>query len=229
MEEKFITAFEAARETYALPSSINITYHESSLAAVDQSVKFDAIVSPANSFARMDGGFDDALSRAFAPRADYLALTRVTQAAVYKEYRGFAPPGSCLLIDLDEESLKKNDWGCRYLALCPTMKTPSDVRWDREVVFECIWTLLAAIERHNRRVAEAKPDTSHDGSKEKEIRSVMMTPLATGCGIVSAEKWAAQTVIAMRQFVEAEERAGLEKRWEEILRGALQVKKTWNL
>jgi hypothetical protein len=45
-------------------------------------------------FARLDGGFDGTLSRAFAPEGDYHALIRVSQAALLKEWRGFAPPGS---------------------------------------------------------------------------------------------------------------------------------------
>ncbi|KAF2646018.1 macro domain-like protein, partial [Massarina eburnea CBS 473.64] len=203
MYKKYITAFECARETYSLPPSIKITYHESSLAALEPGVSFDAIVSPANSFARMDGAFDDALSRVFSPQADYLGLTSVTQAAVYKEYRGFLPPGASLLVDMEGEEgkrvgLRKNDWGCRYLALCPSMKVPENVNWDREVVFESVWTLLAAIERHNRRMGEEGGEV-----EGKVIESVLMTPLATGVGLVSPEKWAAQTVLAIRQFVEA--------------------------
>ncbi len=38
-----------------------------------------------------------------------------------------------------------------------------------------------------------------------EIKSLLMTPLATGYGRWSAERWAAQTVLAMRHFVEAME------------------------
>jgi O-acetyl-ADP-ribose deacetylase (regulator of RNase III) len=224
MEGHFIKAFEKARETYNLPKSISITYHESALSQLSKSVKFDAIVSPANSYARLDGTFDDALSRAFAPKEDYFALTRIAQAAVFKEYRGFAPPGSCMLIDLQgEKELVDNGWGCRYLALCPTMKKPDDVNWDREIVYECIWTLLSAVERHNRRVVagEGKRD-------ERGIKSVLMTPLATGCGMLSAEKWAAQTVIAMRQFVEAGE-AGAGKSWGLIIQESADVKKTYDL
>ena len=205
MDEKDIAAFNAARETYRLPESVDITIHHERLADLDPELQFDCIVSPANSYARMDGGFDDALSRKFSPKDKYLALTRVAQRAVYNYYRGIAPPGSCLLIDLEkEDTLNKDVWGCKYMALCPTMKTPTDVRWDREIVHECIWTLLAAIDRHNRGLGENTTLADAEGSK-RPIRSVLMTPFATGCGGWSAEKWAAQTVIAIRQFVDAVE------------------------
>ncbi|KAF2683884.1 macro domain-like protein [Lentithecium fluviatile CBS 122367] len=209
MEEENISAFSLATQTLNLPPSIPITIHHSRLADLDPSITFDAIVSPANSYARLDGGFDDALSRVFAPKEDYHALTRVAQAAVYREYRGFLPPGGCLLIDLEGEGgdvLKKSGtWGCRYLALCPTMKVPQDVTWDREVVYECVWSLLAAVDRHNRAVRE-RASSAEGTAVEREIKSVLMTPLATGCGAWSAKQWAEQTVLAIEHFVEAVEK-----------------------
>jgi O-acetyl-ADP-ribose deacetylase (regulator of RNase III) len=214
MEKKYITAWNSAVVTHELPSSIKVTTHYDRLAELSSTVKFDAIVSPANSYGRMDGGFDDALSRAFSPKQDYLALTRVVQAKFYEEWRGFAPPSSCTLVDLKgDESLKKNEWGCRYMALCPTMKIPQKVIWDREVVYECIWSLLASIDKHNRKVKrmdERKDNMDGREKTETEIKNVLMTPLATGFGGWTPEMWAAQTVLAFKHFVEAVEN---ESRW----------------
>src|SRR5436305_394900 len=78
--------------------------------------------------------------------------------------RGFAPPGTCTLVEFPEQ-LKTNDRGCKWVALCPTMREPENVDWNREVVYECVWSLLCQVEGHNR------------GSRER-IRSVLMTPLA---------------------------------------------------
>ncbi|KAF2243054.1 macro domain-like protein [Trematosphaeria pertusa] len=231
VNEKDIAAFNAAKETYKLPASVNVTIHNAALAALDPAIQFDAIVSPANSYALMDGGFDDALSRAFSPKGDYLALTRVAQAAVYKEYRGFAPPGSCTLIDLEgEASLKQNNWGCKCLVLCPTMRMPQNVTWDREVVYECVWTLLAAIDRHNGRVWEgASQDEQSAG--EGGIRSVLMTPLATATGGWSAERWAAQTVLAIKHFLDAVENEAKWRamQWGQVGRYSTEVKRSYNL
>lgn len=220
MERKHIHAFQAASQKHSLPSNIIIHIHNSSLSDLPKTLTFDAIVSPANSFARLDGAFDDALSRAFSPHNDYHALTRVAQKKVYSEWRGFQVPGTCLLIDLTSEDgqLKsgKEVWGCRYLLHCPTMKVPQNVGWDKEVVYECIWSLLNCVENHNRRVsgttmamtspssssmaeAEAEAATSDD----RKISSFLMTPLATGCGMVSAQRWAEQTVLALKHFADA--------------------------
>jgi hypothetical protein len=38
---------------------------------------------------------------------------------------------------------------------------------------------------------------------ELQIKSILMTPLATGVGHVSEAKWAAQCVMAMKYWVEA--------------------------
>jgi O-acetyl-ADP-ribose deacetylase (regulator of RNase III) len=232
MEQEAIDAFNHAKTQHNLPPSITITTHHSRLDELDPSLTFDAIVSPANSYARLDGGFDGALSRALAPANDYSALTRVAQAAVYKEYRGFLPPGACLLVDLDGEGgdrLKESDvWGCKYLALCPTMKEPQNVLWDREVVYECIWTLLAAIDRHNRSVRERPSSGGGMAAAPREIKEILMTPLATGTGRWSNAGWAAQTVIAIRHFVDAVERGGVPERgWSEITPVSSEVEKTY--
>lgn len=81
------------------------------------------------------------------------------------------------------------------------MREPGDVNWDREVVYECVWSLLCQVEGWNRRASTCGSE-SDDG---KMIRNVLMTPLAAGVGKVSEERWAAQTVLAMRHFWEAVE------------------------
>ncbi|KAJ3547867.1 hypothetical protein NM208_g1297 [Fusarium decemcellulare] len=50
MEERFIDAFEAARQSRKLPSSVPIKIHDCALSQLPSSVQFDTIVSPANSY-----------------------------------------------------------------------------------------------------------------------------------------------------------------------------------
>ena len=196
MEEKFTTAFKAAKEQYGLPESVNVTYHESSLSQLEASVKFELVVSPANSYGRLDGGFDDAISRAFSPKEDYLALTRIAQAKLYETYRGFMPPGTCVIIPFQFEQPSRNVWGCKYVALCPTMRLPSIITWEREIVYECIWSLLCAMDNHNNEARVAK-------NEDKMITNILMTPIGTGVGFISPERWAAQTVLAIRHYIDA--------------------------
>ncbi|KXJ96297.1 hypothetical protein Micbo1qcDRAFT_154816 [Microdochium bolleyi] len=235
IDETFAAAFEDARVTHKLPPSVTIDHHSDYLADLPATVKFDTIVSPANSYARLDGAFDDAISRAFSPLSvpggsvyatdDYLALTRAAQKVVYDRHRGFAPPGTCTLVDIPNEfnARNKNVWGTRRVALCPTMRLPTRVCWDREVVYECIWSLLCAVDNHNREATQA-------GNEKDMIRSILMTPIATGVGRVSAKRWAAQTVLAMKHFTQATEDPDKWSRldWHEFGITAAEVQVTWD-
>ncbi|KAJ6782763.1 hypothetical protein PWT90_06011 [Aphanocladium album] len=194
----------AAARSSPPPFASNITIHSSRLAAVPPSVRFDAIVSPANSYGRLDGAFDDAISRALSPADDYLALTRAAQAVLYREHRGWANPGSCTLVPVPAEfaaqGRSKNVWGVRHLLLCPTMRVPENVTWDKEVVYQCVWSMLCTIDRHNRAVEERKKNGGDGGAEGDKIESILMTPLATGIGRVSEDVWAAQLLLALRHF-----------------------------
>jgi O-acetyl-ADP-ribose deacetylase (regulator of RNase III) len=258
MEDKHVEAFNTARTNLKLPSNISIEIHNTSLYALPKSHSFTAIVSPANSFARLDGAFDDALSRAFAPKSDYHALTRVAQATLYEQWRGFAPPGTCTVVDMGEDGdgqkelrgtgLKKSSevWGIRYLLLCPTMRVPMDVRWDREVVYECVWSLLNAVQNHNDQImrdeekvgegeikGEAEAEEGKEGGKARgrKIESFLMTPLATGCGAVSPQRWAEQTVLAIQHFADAvsggSEGMWRGMQWKDAGRVSKQIGKTY--
>jgi hypothetical protein len=166
----------------------------------------------------MDGAFDDAISIALSPntKEGYGWTTRKVQTALYQESRGYAPPGSCTLIDVRRDSawheikraeqnekgtsevpeaLKDYNGGCKYIALCPTMRVPREVKWDREVISECIWSLFCAIDANNREMKDP----------ELQINSILMPPLATGVGRVSEAKWAAQCVMALKFWLEAVE------------------------
>jgi O-acetyl-ADP-ribose deacetylase (regulator of RNase III) len=195
-------AFKAASVQLNLLSIVPITHHNEFLSDLDSNVKFNCIVSPANSYGRLDGGFDGAISEAFSPAHDYLALTRHAQVELYKQYRGFAPPGTCTIVPIPkefaEQSRTTDRWGCRWLALCPTMKVPSNVNWDREVIYECVWSLLCAIDRHNQNAKDTN-------KSESLISSILMTPFATATGRWSSKKWAHQAVLALKHFTQAVE------------------------
>ena len=223
MDLKDITAFNEALAnqwpSHASNPRVKITTLNSSLKTVPSSTKFQLVVSPANSYGRLDGAFDDAISRAFClPHHPYHTLTEASQQVLYQRWRGFAPPGSCTLVPFPHELVGKNDWGCKWIAICPTMRIPTNATWDREVVYECIWSLLCQVEGWNR---EREVD---------RIDSILITPLATGCGRVSKERWAAQFVLALKHFVDALERPERWSQldWREIDHDVVEVEKTWN-
>ncbi|OBZ71364.1 hypothetical protein A0H81_08767 [Grifola frondosa] len=161
---------------------------------------FDCIVSPANSFGRFDGGFDQILSDVLAPPDDPSALTRAAQSVLYHRWRGFAPPGTCTLIPLSDTPCATNPFACRFVALCPTMRFPSSVAWHKEIVYNCVWSLLVEIDEHNTRAA-SDPVLS-------PIETVVMTGLATGIGCVSANQCAKQTALAFAHYYDAKTNPG---------------------
>ncbi|KAK7947161.1 appr-1-p processing enzyme family [Apiospora aurea] len=235
MQDKYAAAFDEARRRHQLPDTISIAVHGYALSQLPAAVKFDTIVSPANSYGVMDGAFDDAISRALSPVDDYGALTRAVQAQLYRQWRGFAPPGTCTLVQVPWDDDKfaarntrsRNVWGAKRVALCPTMRLPSDAEWNREVVYECVWGLLCAVDNHNRAVRQGK--AAGNGGDQDEIRSVLMTPLATGVGRVSPERWAAQAVLAMKHFEDASRNPETWSRlgWKELGDYSLEVEATW--
>ncbi|KAI0363693.1 macro domain-like protein [Pilatotrama ljubarskyi] len=158
-------------------------------------IKFDCVVSPANSFGKFDGGFDQILSDTLAPADDSDALTRAAQAVLYKRWRGYAPPGTCTLIPLAGTPCAANRFDCRFVALCPTMRFPGSVTWHKEIVYNCVWSLLVEIDAHNA-------VTSGETGTER-IETVVMTGLAAGTGAYSPRECAKQTALAFAHFEEA--------------------------
>jgi O-acetyl-ADP-ribose deacetylase (regulator of RNase III) len=78
---------------------------------------FDCLVSPANSFALMDGGLDAVIIDHFG-----IALEERVQREIWRVYRGEQPVGTCLMVP----TLNLH---CPWLAHCPTMRVPMDVAW----------------------------------------------------------------------------------------------------
>jgi O-acetyl-ADP-ribose deacetylase (regulator of RNase III) len=224
MQDKYIPAFNKALSTqwkgFEKNPKIKIKVLNSSLRDVPPETKFQLVVSPANSYGRLDGAFDDAISRSFCqPHHPYNTLTDAAQKVLYERWRGYAPPGSCTLVPFPKDLEGTNAWGCKWVAICPTMRFPYAASWDREVVYECVWSLLNELERWNRTKSDDRID------------SILITPLATGVGAVSPERWAAQFVLAMKHFVDALERPERwgNLNWDHIDDDATEVEKTWKM
>ena len=78
-------------------------------------VQADAIISPANSFGRMDGGIDYAYSKYFGWH-----LQDALQLKIKEGWSGELPVGSAVIVPTGHERI-------RYLVSCPTMRVPQDV------------------------------------------------------------------------------------------------------
>ena len=99
-------------------------------------LEYDCIVSPANSFGIMDGGFDLALVNYFGQE-----LMERVQDKIKAEYAGEQPVGTCLIV---ETGNKKHP----YLAHTPTMRIPRVIR-EYDTVYTAMRAMLLAVRKHS--------------------------------------------------------------------------------
>ncbi|KAI8986108.1 hypothetical protein BD414DRAFT_545820 [Trametes punicea] len=165
------------------------------------------VVSPANSFGIMDGGYDMVLSQAFKVNGDIWALTNAVQDVLRERHRGYLPPTSCELVPLSSELTASNALGCKVLAVVPTMRIPENIAWHVDLVYECMWNLLSALWRWNKgeRPEGAQP-----------IERVLLTGLGTGCGAIGFRKCARQMMLAALNFARG---WGERPRWDDVCFG----------
>ena len=92
------------------------------------------IVSPANAYGLMDGGYDLAISNYYTAYY-HLNIGQLVRLHIMEQYLGEQPVSSALMVPL-----KNAPW----LLHCPTMRTPRQIK-DPEVIYHCMRnTLLEA-------------------------------------------------------------------------------------
>ena len=107
--------------------------HDGFCSFMDKHPEVDGIVSPANSFGLMDGGYDLAICHHFGEE-----LQDVVQSHIKRIYHGVQPVGSCLRVPFKE---------CNILHT-PTMRTPEKIR-DPRVIFDCMISCLSVAAEFN--------------------------------------------------------------------------------
>ena len=133
---------------------------------------YDCIVSPANSFGLMDGGFDLAITNKFGEQ-----LMKRVQGRIVEDYAGLQPVGTSFIIPTTNEQYP-------YLAHTPTMELPWDISRTFNVYLAMKATLLA-IEDHNLICC-----------KENKIETVLFPMFGGGCGNVNPYSIAKQMKLA---------------------------------
>lgn len=143
----------------------------------------DCIVSPANSYARLDGSYDEAISNLLFPDHEDLC-TEFVQSQLYQDWKGYQPVATCMLVPIYPQATF-----IRYIAHVPTMRIPEDVRHDTDIAYRCTWSLLNSLHLHNN-----KEKSVH------QIKKVILTGFATGVGGVSMERAGYQMIQAMIDY-----------------------------
>lgn len=88
----------------------------------------DAIVSPANSFGIMDGGYDKAIIEIFGRE-----LQSLVQEKIRRKYYGEQPVGTALSVEIPGSS--------KILIHVPTMRIPQRIK-DETVIYHCMRSML---------------------------------------------------------------------------------------
>jgi len=152
----------------------------------DLHVQFDCIVSPSNQFLRLDGAFDQVISEMFCAECPE-KVTKVAQMHSHEYFNGYLPPAASFVIPM--HSFNETKYGCKYLLVCPTMRLPSDVRWNKEIVYNCMFSILNTLNNHNK-------------YKKEKIKTVLITGLASGIGRVPEIIVGAQMILAYKHFLQ---------------------------
>ncbi|KAG8820013.1 hypothetical protein FRC17_010266 [Serendipita sp. 399] len=169
-------------------ASIPFTVIEGKLEEIPaETIQCDCLVSPANSFGIMDGGYDYILSHVLrGPTGEFWTITDQVQSYLAQLYRGYLPPGSCIIVPIPKDVAGPvrwvqdpkgwyqdpqgnparrygNPWGATTVAVLPTMRVPDDMTWHKDLVYNSMWNLMAEIEKWNTAVAEADTANAKEG------------------------------------------------------------------
>ena len=171
--------------------------------------------------------FDLELSRCFRGiGGDIWRLTDHCQTYIHDNWHGFVPPGSCTIVPLPEDvrGPHKNPWHTTSLAILPTMHTPRDVSWHKDLVYNAMWTLLVEIKRWNQLKKVGK-----DGTATSNIHTVLITGLGTGQGGISVKRCAQQMVLAVKHWQQQQGLPENHVRWEDVLQRNAEIERTMEL
>lgn len=96
--------------------------------------EIECIVSPANSYGIMDGGYDLAIINYFGR-----SVQDKVQEHIIKNYYGEQPVGTSFLININES---------QKLIHTPTMRTPDRIK-DETIIYQCMRTTLLTAKQNN--------------------------------------------------------------------------------
>lgn len=134
----------------------------------------EAVVSPANAYGLMDGGYDKAITDYFGKELQYKI-----QEKLNKDWYGEQPVGTSISVNTDEEV--PNSQKMIRLIHTPTMRSP-EIIIDPRIVYQCMRTTLIEAEKH-------------------EVRSIVIPAFGGLCGQVSCEQLAYYMYLAYEQII----------------------------
>ena len=123
--------------------------------------QMDCIVSPGNSFGRMDGGIDAIISQILGN-----SIGKKVRQQIKKYYSGEQPAGTSLIVETDCQKYP-------FLVHTPTMVMPKNVEGTLNAYY-AFKAMLESVLEYNR-------------NNERKIMSILTTTFCTGCGDMPLE------------------------------------------
>ncbi len=113
---------------------------------MDNHPNIEAIVSPANSFGLMDGGYDKAIIDYFGEQ-----LMKDVQKSIMLKWYGEQPVGTSITVPISNRivpDIKRGLMGKKYAILIhtPSMRTPEVIE-DSRIIYQCMRTTLIEAEK----------------------------------------------------------------------------------
>ena len=131
--ERNINKYQILKNTFRHEKEIEVVNDE--LAHFLDTNNIECIVSPANSFGLMDGGYDLAISEYFGN-----SLQKKVQKYIIDNYYGEQPVGTSFIIKIDKTN--------KYLIHTPTMRIPEPIV-DKTIIYQCMRTTLMEAYKNN--------------------------------------------------------------------------------
>jgi len=143
---------------------------------MDKHPNIEAVVSPANSFGLMDGGYDKAITDYFGE-----GLMKDVQKSILLKWNGEQPVGTSMTIPIYNRTFT-TILGTRYCVLIhtPSMRTPEVIK-DSRIIYQCMRTTLIE-------------------AKRQEIKSIVIPAFGGLTGKVPCNEIAKMMLLAYKQL-----------------------------
>ena len=144
---------------------------------MDNHPNIEAVVSPANSFGLMDGGYDKAITDYFGE-----GLMKDVQETILRDWFGEQPVGTSITVPIYNKRIINNlGVECHPILIhTPSMRTPEIIK-DNRIIYQCMRTTLIE-------------------AKRQEIKSIVIPAFGGLTGKVPCDEIAKMMFLAYRQI-----------------------------
>lgn len=166
---------------------------------MDEHLEIDCVVSPANSFGLMDGGYDKAIIDYFGT-----GLMNDVKKAIIYNWHGEQPVGTSLSVPIYNRVIN-TIYGSKICTLIhtPTMRTPEKIS-DSRIIYQCMRTTLIE-------------------AKRKQVKHIVIPAFGGATGGISYNEIARLMFLAYEQIVNSPIRPQ-EINWKYAMSTASKVK-----